>query len=53
MTVAAENAKDAAGIAKGVLFEEATQLPPGMRIVKREAEANEEKIDPESGFISN
>lgn len=39
VTVAADSPKDAAGIAKGVLYEEATQLPPGMRIVKREVEA--------------
>ncbi len=42
VTVAAKNPKEAASIARGVLFEEATQLPPGMRIVKREAEAKAE-----------
>lgn len=42
MTVAASDPTEAANIAKGVLFEEATELTPGMRIVKREAEAKAE-----------
>ncbi|MEZ5850435.1 MAG: hypothetical protein R3D68_07280 [Hyphomicrobiaceae bacterium] len=42
VTVAAADPKEAAAIAKGVLFEEATQLTPGISIVKREAEARAE-----------
>lgn len=41
-TVAAENSEQAAGIAKGVLYEEASRLPPSMRILKREADARAE-----------
>lgn len=39
VTVAADTAKDAEGIARGVLLEEATKLPDGMQIAKREVEA--------------
>ncbi|MGE0700789.1 MAG: hypothetical protein AB7O57_16940 [Hyphomicrobiaceae bacterium] len=42
VTVAADSEKEAASIAKGVLFGEAMQLMPGMRIVKRQAEAKAE-----------
>lgn len=40
VTVAADTAKDACSIAKGALYEEATQLPPGIVILKRETESN-------------
>ena len=39
ITVAAHDASEAEHIAKAVLLDEATKLPPGMRIVKRDAEA--------------
>jgi hypothetical protein len=39
VTVAAGTPAEAQSIAKGILFEEATTLPPGMTIVKREADA--------------
>jgi hypothetical protein len=42
LTVAAETPADAESIAKDVLFEEATTLPPGMEIRKREADAKAE-----------
>jgi hypothetical protein len=42
LTVAAYNPDEAASIAKTALYEEATRLPSGMTIVKRETEANVE-----------
>lgn len=39
VTVAADSASEAQRIAKSVLYEEATQLPPGTEILKRETEA--------------
>jgi hypothetical protein len=39
VTVAAETPAEAQSIAKGILFEEATTLAPGMSIIKREADA--------------
>ena len=42
VTVVADTPGEAQSIAKTILYEEATQLPAGMSIVKREAEANAE-----------
>ena len=39
VTVAACSLAEAQSVAKTILFEEATSLPPGMSIIKREAEA--------------
>ncbi|MEQ1729674.1 MAG: hypothetical protein ABL982_14980 [Vicinamibacterales bacterium] len=40
LTVAADSAKDAQSIAKAAVTDEATTLPGGMRIIKRELEAS-------------
>ena len=42
VTVAADDTKTAESIARTVLFEEATKLPAGMTVVKREADAKAE-----------
>ncbi len=42
VTVAACNAAEACAIAQKALFEEATKLPPGMRLIKRDADTKTE-----------
>jgi hypothetical protein len=42
VTVAADTPAEAENIAKSVLFEEATNFPAGMRVIKREADAKAE-----------
>lgn len=44
VTVAASDPKEAATIATSILYDEATSLPHGMRIVDRKAEAQAEPV---------